>query len=78
MGHGVSHPLQQMGANAVLLEYAYGERDSLLPFYQAIRARRTLPRYYTSIHRKKRVKETPWMLTAIAAAQAKHERSDLT
>jgi len=33
--------------------------------------------YYTSIHRKKRVKETPWMLTVIANAQAEFERADL-
>lgn len=77
MGHGVSHPLQQMGANRLLLEYAYGNTNDLLPFYKNIRNRRTLPRYYSAILRKKRVTETPWMQRAIANARAKHERTDL-
>jgi len=77
MGHGVSHPLQQLGANALLLSYAYGETDDILPFYRAIRARRSWPRYYRALSSKKRVEVTPWMQAAISAAQAGHMRTDI-
>lgn len=72
MGHGVSHPLNTLDANKPLLSYAYGETDDLMPFWRALRGRRTLPRYYSAIHRKKRIKETPWMLDVLDRAKARH------
>lgn len=72
LGHAVASELVQLGGGHHLLDYAFGDTDDLTPFYQAIRARRTTPRYYKLMRQKKRVNSSPRLSDILEKSQAIH------